>query len=307
MSETSDPAHQATRPLITVIVPTCNRGEQLGDCLMRLAPGAQTLAPERYEVIVTDDSQANPARELISQRFPWAKWVQGRGRGPATNRNNGAKSARGSWLVFIDDDCLPEPDLLSLYAKNTGGEALALEGAIHPLGDAGQDMVECPVNTTGGYFWSANIAVQRALFESLGGFDPDYPMAAHEDQDLHFRLCQRTQVKFLPDARVFHRVRKIALADALRRIPARTWAWAIHVSKHRKDLGYESNGKVFWKESLLQLRIAARNLRRGKWKTAAYYFAWLIVGVPMTIRFLRKIDRKGIGGSLRSRREEAPF
>ena len=45
---------------------------------------------------------------------------------------------QGKWLVFTDDDCLPSVDLLSKYfetiAANHSG--LALEGAIHPLGDS---------------------------------------------------------------------------------------------------------------------------------------------------------------------------
>jgi hypothetical protein len=41
--------------LITVVIPTCRRPDVLVQCLDRLAPGAQTLPADRYEVIVTDD------------------------------------------------------------------------------------------------------------------------------------------------------------------------------------------------------------------------------------------------------------
>jgi glycosyltransferase involved in cell wall biosynthesis len=35
---------------------------------------------------------------------------------PAHNRNVGAQSARGSWLVFTDSDCLPRPDWIEKLA-----------------------------------------------------------------------------------------------------------------------------------------------------------------------------------------------
>ena len=87
----------------SVIVPTCNRNDLLAKCLELLNPANQTIK-EVYEVIVTDDSKNNVAKALIEDIFTWAKWVEGPKRGPAANRNNGAKDAKGDWLIFIDDD-----------------------------------------------------------------------------------------------------------------------------------------------------------------------------------------------------------
>ena len=42
-------------PEWSVVVPTRDRPRELEACLARLAPGAQTLEAQRYEVIVTDD------------------------------------------------------------------------------------------------------------------------------------------------------------------------------------------------------------------------------------------------------------
>lgn len=41
--------------LFSVVIPTCRRNDLLAKCLDRLAPGQQTLSPDQYEVIVTDD------------------------------------------------------------------------------------------------------------------------------------------------------------------------------------------------------------------------------------------------------------
>src|SRR5665213_3286620 len=97
----------------SVIIPTCNRNDLLRKCLDLLAPSNQTI--DNYEIIVTDDSKDGIAKDLIKQDYPWVCWVEGPKRGPAANRNNGAKTANGDWLVFIDDDCLPDKNVLNCY------------------------------------------------------------------------------------------------------------------------------------------------------------------------------------------------
>src|SRR5260221_10177556 len=104
--------------LISVIIPTCNRNDLLGKCLEKLQYGIQNLSMDEYEVIVSDDGIGNAAKEFIATSFPWAKWVEGPKRGPAANRNNGAKHAEGEWLVFVDDDVIPDNLLLQNYLKS---------------------------------------------------------------------------------------------------------------------------------------------------------------------------------------------
>jgi len=38
-----------------------------------------------------------------------------------------------------------------MLTEATAGSALALEGAIHPVGDPNQDLADCPVNLSGGF------------------------------------------------------------------------------------------------------------------------------------------------------------
>src|SRR5260370_5877800 len=114
----------------SVIVPTCHRNDDLGRCLEALkigqrptggpaADGADSIIGKerfQYEVIVTDDGTLTTAEALIREGFPWAKWFEGPHRGPAANRNYGASQAKGDWLLFIDDDCIPGTGWLEAYA-----------------------------------------------------------------------------------------------------------------------------------------------------------------------------------------------
>jgi GT2 family glycosyltransferase len=193
--------------MISVIIPTCNRVELLAKCLECLSPLNQGTSLD-YEIIVTDDSYANNAQELIKQNFPWVKWIVGPKKGPAANRNNGAKEANGEWLLFIDDDCLPNKYILKEYtnAINSNEDILVFEGstsADRPQSSFGE---ESPINETGGYLWSCNFMIEKCLFhDSLRGFDEQFPYAAMEDVDLAYRL-QKANISshFVKSASVIH-------------------------------------------------------------------------------------------------------
>jgi GT2 family glycosyltransferase len=177
-------------PLFSVIIPTYHRNDLLAKCLDCLAPGVQTLPPEQYEVIITDDGFQTTAEELIRDRYPWAKWVAGSRQGPAANRNNGARYAKGEWLVFTDDDCLPDLQWLEAYGKAvvTEPSCLVFEGRTY-VDRPRRSLAEIsPTNESGGCLWSCNFAIQQQLFESISGFDERFPYAAMEDVDLSRRL-----------------------------------------------------------------------------------------------------------------------
>lgn len=199
----------------SVVIPTCHRPDALAACLERLAPGRQESWPANsageadYEVIVSDAGTHRTVAALVAEQFPWARWVAAAGCGPGPNRNVGARTARGDWLVFVDDDCLPAPDWLARLAAHTTPEVDVVEGAIlspdlpdHPIWTA-------PVNTSGNAGWTANLCVRRSAFERLGGFDPDLPETA-EDMEFHVRSkragCRWT---FAADAQVVHPPRRM--------------------------------------------------------------------------------------------------
>jgi GT2 family glycosyltransferase len=203
-------------PYFSVVIATCHRNAELAKCLQCLAPSFQTVDASRYEVIVSDDGSTSTAEDMVRESFPWAKWTRGPRRGPAANRNHGAASAVGEWLVFLDDDCIPEPGWLEAYAAQCAN-ADVLEGRTSPCGVRDRADMECPANETGGYLWSCNMAIRSEVFRQMGGFDESFPFAAFEDMDLHFRLLDANKVvKFVLEARVLHPWRIAKGADFLR-------------------------------------------------------------------------------------------
>ncbi|MBX7117373.1 MAG: glycosyltransferase [Gemmatimonadaceae bacterium] len=199
------------RPAWSVVIPTYARHETLSAVLACLAPGAQTLDAAEYEVVVTDDARLPATRALLAARFPWVRYIEGPGRGPAANRNHGAAQARGAWLAFTDDDTLPAPTWLAAYAAAAAAHprAEALEGRTTCPGGFGTPMHYAPVNETGGLFWSCNIAVRRDTFRKVEGFDEGFTVAHMEDQDLRERLrWMGVETAWVPAAHVEHPPRR---------------------------------------------------------------------------------------------------
>lgn len=199
------------RSRCSVVVPTCHRPDRLAVCLERLAPGGQTLGVGDYEVIVTDDSRDLTSREVVREGFPWAKWVPGPRRGPAANRNHGAREASGEWLVFVDDDCQPEPRWLEeLTAALWSGAAEVVEGRTICPGKRDDPFQEQVENLNGGVFWSCNLGLSRDAFVGLGGFDEDFSEAGGEDMEFAWRIRARgLRTRFAAEAVVLHPPRRV--------------------------------------------------------------------------------------------------
>lgn len=191
------------KPLFSVVVPTYNRRDNL---VRFLESFSETTFPKhRYEVIVVDDGgscQVASVGTSFSDRLDITVIRQEHG-GPAAARNAGSSVARGTYLVFIDDDCTIPADWLENLATQfsgtptsviTGRTLNALRGNM--LSTASQVLIDYLYeyfNSGGGsarFFTSNNLALPASVFKEVGGFDADFTHAGGEDRDLCDRLLQ---------------------------------------------------------------------------------------------------------------------
>lgn len=195
--------------MISVVVPTCHRNDLLAKCLDALAPGKQSLSYSEYEVIVTDDGSKSTAEQMVKEKYPWARWTQGPRKGPAANRNHGAAQAKGQWLAFTDDDCIPTPDWLASFHRKIQSGRLFEGKTIARTGIPGPFWTS-PENLEGGRLWSCNMLIKKNAFEDLGGFDEGFPGPHMEDVDFRVRAERELgSAVFVPDALVDHPARPI--------------------------------------------------------------------------------------------------
>ena len=261
--------------LFSIIIPTYNRTAQLVSCIERLNADIQNFSKDDFEIIVSDDSVDLDLKKILSDNYINVTWIKGLKRGPASNRNNGAKIAKGDWLIFLDDDVIPDFKLLSSYSNAIKNylNSKAFEGAIHPdnwrLLD--EDMAECPINLNGGVFWSANICINKSMFEQVDGFDEQFVIAAQEDQDIYDRLKELTEVQFVSEAFVIHPVRIIPFLNKIKQSRASIINWLKYSQKYnslRSTIVIGINSQFF---------AFFTNFRKHRYKTAICSLFMLII------------------------------
>lgn len=214
-----DAALSEATPLFSVVVPT--RGEEAKLLPLLDALARQTLPRDRFEIRVAFDGVEPTAavRERLRVLGAFAVAIPGR-RGPGAARNAGAREARGAWLAFTEDDCLPAADWLAGAALRIERDpaVAAIEGeTVTPKGR--------PVRRRDGAeptFIPTNLFVTRALFERVGGYCEHYFDAARgiyfrEDSDFGFTLEAAGAIVVLePSARVTHPQEHAGFLDPIR-------------------------------------------------------------------------------------------
>jgi GT2 family glycosyltransferase len=136
--------------------------------------------------------------------------------GPGSARNSGAMAARGSLLVFIDDDCTPHPDWLTALSEASDQDPGALLGGPVINGLSGNlyaettqliitFLREMDQDATGRpkFFSTCNMAAPRQAFLQIGGFNTDLRTGEDREFCYRWRAANRPVID-VPDAVVFH-------------------------------------------------------------------------------------------------------
>lgn len=207
------------RPEISIIIPTRSRPAQLKSCLEAVT---DLDAPrDSFEVVVVDDGGPESLVHVIEplrQRLSLQLVVQPGNFGPAAARNAGAHAARGEYLVFIDDDCVPARGWLSALAKELRTHPDWLLGGYvenglpaNPYATASQQIATYArryyevERANEWFFGTNNFALSAERFRELGGFDTSIPSQTAEDKEFCDRWRRRNyRTAFVPDALVYH-------------------------------------------------------------------------------------------------------
>jgi len=205
-------------PFFSIIVPTYNRPRQFFLCLEALS--RINYPNPRFEVIVVDDGSRPAVQTHISPFFDKMNLtvITQENAGPSMARNVGAKSAKGDFLAFTDDDCMPASDwlqTLSLRFKVSPGCAIvgrsvnALEDNMYDT--ASQMLIEYLYAyynhdpNQARFIISNNLSLPTKQFHDAGGFDTSFSRAGGEDRE----FCERWRhfgyrVIYAPEVLVNH-------------------------------------------------------------------------------------------------------
>lgn len=204
--------------IFSLIIPV----KELNDYVRETVPYILSLDLADWELfIVTNESQKTewPNESRI-------KMLSSGRVGPAEKRDIAAAVATGQYLVFLDDDSYPEPNLLSLALVKFRDGAVALGGpAVTPTTDSFKQRVSGAVfssRITGGSperyrpvgdqrevdDWpSVNLMMSRDIFLKIGGFNSPYWPG--EDTFLCLKLLRAGyRVTYVPNLIVWHHRRE---------------------------------------------------------------------------------------------------
>jgi GT2 family glycosyltransferase len=253
---------------ICVAVATRGRPARLSRLLDSLE--AQTLGPERFEVVVAVDGPDPATERLLTDRaastgLALRTVVLPSPGGPATARNAAWRLSGAPVVAFTDDDCEAHPEWLETLA----GAAHSHPGAViqgPTVPNPADRNAEGPFSRTqritepGPWFQTCNIAYPRELLERLGGFDERFTEAAGEDVDLGWRAAGAgAPLCWTGEARVLHAIDDLGPHGFLRQ--ARRGADSARVySLHPELRRMVAYRRIFWKRSHARLLLALAGL-----------------------------------------------
>jgi glycosyltransferase involved in cell wall biosynthesis len=212
----------ATGPQVSVVIPTFDRAELLPETIRALA--AQDTAGFTYEVVFVDDGSTDETPAILDQAVAEhpAVFRRMRGRhagGPAGPRNMGIRAARGETILILDDDVIPDHDLVlrhwEFHRNNPAANAAAVGELYLPSEVRADPMslfhsfpygeMKAGATLSFYYFWTCNISLKRAFMLEHGMFNEDATLYPLEDMECGYRLVQSgLRLEFLPCARGRH-------------------------------------------------------------------------------------------------------
>ena len=240
-----------SRPLVSIIVPTCNSAGYLEGCLRSIVRQDY----ERVELIVVDNNSRDNTKEIAAR---YTDHVYNRGPERSAQRNFGVQQSRGEYVLMIDSDME-----LSREVVKSCVDAIPA----HPSVKA----IIIPEESFGKGFWAKCKKLERSFYHGLdwqeaarffdrqiydacGGYDEeltgseDYdfpnrieqahgkesigrvaPLIYHNEQQL--RLMRVLRKKFYYGTTLGGYVRKDANKERLARQTSLLWRYGVFLSR----------------------------------------------------------------------------
>lgn len=213
------------KPKVSIIIPVYNQFEYTYNCLKSISSYSD---PVEYEVIIADDGSTDRTHyidEIVSginviRNEENLKFL--------LNCNNAAKSAKGEYILFLNNDTQVQPGWLSALVdvldKNekagmVGSKFVYPDGTLQEAGGiiwkdgsawnyghgSDPDAPEYNYLREVDYISGASIMIRHSLWKEIGGFDERYAPAYCEDSDLAFEVRKHGyKVIYQPKSVVVH-------------------------------------------------------------------------------------------------------
>jgi glycosyltransferase involved in cell wall biosynthesis len=215
-------SRKTKKPLVSVIIPTCNRGWVLQEAIDSVL--AQDF--EDFELIVVDDGSTDNTGEMLDSYEQDLIVIRQSNRGVSAARNRGIAEAAGLLIAFLDSDDLWLPRKLSRQVDffNSNPDAVINQTEEIWIRNGVRVNPRTRHHKFSGMIFERSLALclvspsavmmKRSLFDEIGLFDEDLP--ACEDYDLWLRVSWRYPVHLIETPLI---IKRGGHADQLSKAP----------------------------------------------------------------------------------------
>ncbi len=210
----------------SIIIPVWNRDDLTKQCLVHLAEVTKGC---HYEVIVVDNGSTDETQNFLASFGGDFQTIRNsKNLGFAKACNQGARAASGKYLIFLNNDTIPQPGWLSalleevethddvsivgsklLYPNNTIQHAGVVFSKncltpYHLFNGAPCDLQAANVRREFQAVTAACLLIRRQDFEAIGGFDEEF-RNGFEDVDLCLKIRERgKKIIYQPKSVLYH-------------------------------------------------------------------------------------------------------
>lgn len=192
------------KPLVSVIIPTYNRGHVLKRAIDSVL--GQTF--KNFEILVINDGSTDGTDKILEE-YQYVRVTNSSQMGVSHARNLGIRQSKGKWICFLDsdDEWLPEKLALQLRKATLEPQSPLIHGdeiwirngvRVNPMkkhqkkgGDVFEDALKlCCISPS-------TVMIRKDLFDEVGFFREDFPVC--EDYDLWLKITARYSVAYVDD------------------------------------------------------------------------------------------------------------
>ncbi|MFB0515827.1 MAG: glycosyltransferase [Candidatus Neomarinimicrobiota bacterium] len=229
LSEPSRTPAPITRPLVSIIIPVKDRLELTRQCLREVRSTVRDIS---HEIIIVDNGSTDELSEFLKALEGDISYLYNKeGATFAESNNQGAVVARGEYLVFLNNDTIPQegwlhalleahqrvPDAGTVGARLLYPESHTIQHAgvlirnyphpVYPYHAYHEFPAYAPaVNEARSFpaLTAACLLIKKSFFHSLKGFDEDF-INGYEDVDLCLRVLEKGRKNiYTPGSVVYH-------------------------------------------------------------------------------------------------------
>lgn len=322
---------------VSIIIVNWNSKEYLRHCLASILENTSGLD---YEVIVVDSASFDGCGEMLHRHYPEVRFIQSAQNAGFGRANNlGVRHARGDTLLLINPDTvvlgnaierlcahikeLPSAGVVGCRLLNTDGSLQTT--CVQPFPTIANQLVNAYILQR----WFPNIhlwltavsfdgaaspqavevitgacmIMKREVFESVGGFSPEYFMYG-EDLDLCYKVRAAGHINYyVPDVEVVHhgggstrlensRFASVMMPESVSRLLRKTRG-NVYSMAYRVVL----TGAAFVRLGLLGLWLPAAAISRKERRWSAAFHKWIAVlrwGLGME-KWIHKYHQEEVG------------